>query len=1078
MSEHVHKDSPVIHKEAPPIQASPSLGETTAQGTMEPSGLTPAKILQMQKTHGNRAVQGMIQMMRNGSSVAQLAGGPTGGATIPPPAPPSTPPPPLSAPAPLAPVQAPPSGGASVQGQAPIPRAVAPVVPVTAPVRALTPQEQRVSDLQTDRSTQAATLQLNGLIKLEDQVKANVLNFLKTDKKTKMLRDSLAAEAIRKVKEEIDAKADATPEAKADAKNLAVKNAEGSGATQNALAAHAAVAAQASIVESAKSELLTQATTGYNKVTAKASVALDTQKDKALVEANKMVQSAISSLTEKLSTKVKNDITEKVKINSNFLNSGIDVAGAGTASIEDRHGMEGTLIDQKTVDDVYKEDIIDPIAQAVAYKFGVGRREFRRSKELNKFRQGLKDAARKKANDDIDANTNVDLAGKGEKTKQYYEMVAKTKAHALAKVEVDAEMKAQGVSIAETLVTPDTNKPILKHAGKSAAYLVAKSNAPQADKISAASKAGAKTKAADILIANKDKAVEQARLITKGDSTQAKDQQVPDAAKGAEITGKVTERVKDKVAKKAISEALVAPDIRSGFFKLGKLIDISTPNAGDSSAISVEIKIPIGSTGGYFLFGFGGEAAREQGDDKDKEELTVSSELTFGGGFQTFGFDASLRVGVFIEAKGSNSTSAMDLMSYGLYKKMNEAYPAAAAHFWGQGGKSAASGDAAKKKEAAIKEAKQWAEMMEEENMKDGNYVDLGIMVKLAMEANIGVAKFSGELAYKNLTRYQREAEPEAAPATSGATAPATGTAGGAAPGAGATPLAGATPAPGAAPGSTPAPTPAPQQGPRPIISEKRKVYTAASELELKFGNDTGVFGLEAELVTVNGKKSEVKFEFSGSLPSTNDGEEAGEMTQKAAKISAASIGVIKNASGALRSLLDKDVKEKGARTTGALVDTGTDALFLDSDFDEVGVSLNKQIMDDETVNNTMRHWLKSQDGVKDKAVEQVGKIGLSNALKVALSISYEWGAQGEEAKGFGVELEISQVKSLEVDTGAVKAEVEKTKRLAKIGLGKDKGAELLGEKYGRKAPEPATPAPTAAPVTPAPTPAPTTGTP
>ncbi|CAK4858749.1 unnamed protein product [Aphanomyces euteiches] len=1040
---------------------------------MEPGGLTPAKILQMQKTHGNRAVQGMIQMMKNGSSVAQLAGGPTGGATILPPAPPSTPPPPL-------PVQAPPSGGASVQGQAPLPRAVAPVVPVPAPVRALTPQEKRVSDLQADRSTQAATLQSNGLIKLQSQVEANVLNFLKTDKKTKMLRDSLAAEAIRKVKEEIDANADATPEAKADAKNLAAKNAEASGATQTALAAHAAAVAQTSIVESAKSDLLTQATTGYNKVTAKASVDLEVQKEKALAEANKMVQSAISRLTEQLSTKVKNEITEQVKTNSSFLNAGIDVDGAGTESIEDRHGMEGTLIDEPTVVEVYEKDIIEPIAQAVAYKFGVGRREFRRSKELNEFRQGLKDAARKKANDEIDANTNADLAGKGEKTKQYYEMVAKTKAHALAKVEVDAEMKDQGVAIAKSIVPEGTNQDILRHAGKSAAYLVAKSNAPQADKISAAAKAGAKTKAADILKNSKDKAVEKARLITKGDKTLDKDQQVPDAVKGAEITGKVTDRVKNNdVATKAISEALVAPDIRSGFFKLGKLIDISTPNAGDSSAISVEIKIPIGSTGGYFLFGFGGEAEREQGDDKDKEELTVSSEVTFGGGFQTFGLDASLRVGVFIEAQGSNSTSAMDLMSYGLYKKMNESYPAAAAHFWGQGGKTAASNDAAKKKEAAIKEAKQWAEMMEEENMKDGNYVDLGIMTKLAMEANIGVAKFSGELAYKNLTRYQREEEPAAAPApvTSGATGAAAGTAGGAAPGAGATPPApGSTPAPGAAPGSTPAPTPAPQQGPRPIISEKRKVYTAASELELKFGNDTGVFGLEAELVTVNGKKREIKFEFSGSLPSTNDGEEAGEMTQKAAKISAASIGVIKNASGALRSLLDKDIKEKGARTGGALVDTGTDALFLDSDFDEVGVSLNKQIMDDETVNNTMRRWLSSQKEVQDKAVEQVGKIGLSNALKVALSIGYEWGAQGEEAKGFGIELEISQVKSLEVDTGAVKAEVEKTKRLAKIGFGKDKGAELLGEKYGREAPEPATPTP--APVTPTPTPVSTTGTP
>ena len=53
MSEPIHKERPVPQKEAP-IQATPSLKEAEAPSTMDPYDLTPARIMQLQKTHGNR----------------------------------------------------------------------------------------------------------------------------------------------------------------------------------------------------------------------------------------------------------------------------------------------------------------------------------------------------------------------------------------------------------------------------------------------------------------------------------------------------------------------------------------------------------------------------------------------------------------------------------------------------------------------------------------------------------------------------------------------------------------------------------------------------------------------------------------------------------------------------------------------------------------------------------------------------------------------------------------------------------------------------------------------------------------
>ena len=72
------------------------------------------------------------------------------------------------------------------------------------------------------------------------------------------------------------------------------------------------------------------------------------------------------------------------------------------------------------------KDIYDPIVKSinaqVLLKLGVGRGEWRRSKDLNEFRQNLKDTARDQAKQDIDQDTGNQLSNETESMKNFIKM--------------------------------------------------------------------------------------------------------------------------------------------------------------------------------------------------------------------------------------------------------------------------------------------------------------------------------------------------------------------------------------------------------------------------------------------------------------------------------------------------------------------------------------------------------------------------------------------------------------------------------------------------------------------------------
>lgn len=226
------------------VQTSSPTAEIEIMPATNSHQLTPARILQLQSTLGNRAVQGLVQRMRNDASVIQRA---VGGAT------------------------ATPTGGTAV----------------TSTVPSLTPAEQRKLDLEAERDIVVPALAVQALGEVREKVKQETTAYLKTDSKAKGIRDSVTNKAIADVKANIDADLTASANEKADAKKFAAQHAESSGAVGKALAAYAEELTTAKVAEDNKTELEKKAKEGFELVVPKTKVALDVQKSKAAEEAKR-----------------------------------------------------------------------------------------------------------------------------------------------------------------------------------------------------------------------------------------------------------------------------------------------------------------------------------------------------------------------------------------------------------------------------------------------------------------------------------------------------------------------------------------------------------------------------------------------------------------------------------------------------------------------------------------------------------------------------------------------------------------------------------------------------------------------
>ncbi len=202
-------------------------------------------------------------------------------------------------------------------------------------------------------------------------------------------------------------------------------------------------------------------------------------------------------------------------------------------------------------------------------------------------------------------------------------------------------------------------------------------------------------------------------------------------------------------------------DVSSILSKIGPIIGAAAPSSGDSAELEVEVKVPIEPSGvGYLGLRFKASVERLK-----KQALKVGFEVAFTGGANIPNIvEIGGELGMYIEAQGSTPEKAMELVSYGMYRRIRESrvIPNEVANFiWG----GSASG-------VGWKRAEKWAAKVEKENFKDKSlnlggtgdsdeedaYVETGGLAGAKAKGGVGgVADLEGSIGYKSGKKYDYE---------------------------------------------------------------------------------------------------------------------------------------------------------------------------------------------------------------------------------------------------------------------------------------------------------------------------------
>ncbi len=202
-------------------------------------------------------------------------------------------------------------------------------------------------------------------------------------------------------------------------------------------------------------------------------------------------------------------------------------------------------------------------------------------------------------------------------------------------------------------------------------------------------------------------------------------------------------------------------DVSSILSKIGPIIGAAAPSSGDSAELEVEVKVPIEPSGvGYLGLRFKASVERLK-----KQALKVGFEVAFTGGANIPNIaEIGGELGMYVEAQGSTPEKAMELVSYGMYRRIRESrvIPNEVANFiWG--GSASAVG---------WKRAEKWAAKVEKENFKDKSlnlggtgdsdeedaYVETGGLAGAKAKGGVGgVADLEGSVGYKSGKKYDYE---------------------------------------------------------------------------------------------------------------------------------------------------------------------------------------------------------------------------------------------------------------------------------------------------------------------------------
>lgn len=661
------------------------------------------------------------------------------------------------------------------------------------------------------------------------------------------------------------------------------------------------------------------------------------------------------------------------------------------------------LIDERAVDALYTNKLYEPLKLAALMKFGVGRGEWRRSKELNAFRQTMKDAARAQANEDItnQIENHASMQEKSTLGQAFYGMLAKKEAHSLSKGSVDAVMEKEAEKVVNTVLPAASAKQQLKLAAHNSAYQLAALQQNTDKKIRQAALKGAQIKAIELLKHSESLVVNEARKMIKG--SKYLEGSTPDLERQNQLKSAVKTQVTlDNIADTAIKQAIETDSLTSGLAKIGTVIDLAVPNNGDSGTFEFELKIPVGQSGVYCIISFGAEAERDDG------ELTVGAQIGLGAGFKTFGIDGNFQVGLFIESKAGNSTSVMNLISYGMYRHMRILSPSAAEYFWSQDGKSGMS---------KLDEAELWAAMIEAQDMEGDNYVDIGTFKQLSAELETRVVNAELSLGKKKFTHFDRDAI--AALTFNGV-------------------------------GEDTDLNLLKWKANRISQLKQKRVYEASGELELDLGFGSLSLAAEGSATYFNNRRESIEVSIGASIP-FQYGEEMADWVTTMSKFTMPTLGLLTNISNALirhnknaqqdpsgnQSAAHEEENEKddhnvGLRNAGTALDVGSDVMFLVPQFDKIGKSLAEQIQEKSEITGKIEN-----------------KIGLSSQTSVTFHFEKEWDRLGRPTD-WKISLELGQTKSFEVDAGIVSFSVEKTKKLIEIGREKKDGEKkFVGSALG-----------------------------
>ncbi|MEF2245410.1 hypothetical protein [Paenibacillus sp. IITD108] len=630
--------------------------------------------------------------------------------------------------------------------------------------------------------------------------------------------------------------------------------------------------------------------------------------------------------------------------------------------------------------EVYTDKFFDPLKLAVLDKFGVGRGEWRRSDELNAFRQRLKDAARKQASLDIanQMDDHQDLKDKSNIGKAFFGMAANKEAYSMSKISVDAIMDREAERIIEAVKPAQSALSDLRNAAYDGSSSLIHNNALEKD-IKKRARSKAQDKAKELLKSTKDTAVNEARKIVKGDKD--KPQAGADTNRQLAIQKDVTSQVKtDEIGKKSITKAIESDSLNSGLTKIGGIIDRVVPHDGDAASLACELKIPIGQSGGYVIISF------EAGAERDEDSIEISSQIGIGVGVEAGIVDFNVQLGMFAEANAATTSSAMNLISYGMYRYINASVPSLAESMWGMGGKSGKS---------ETEEAEMWASAIEAQDMDDeDSSVSVGTYKQLALAIESGIAEVDLSLTKKSFNQYDKKTIMEHTRNKFGDQ----------------TDIARLR-----------------NKALQLMSVEEKKKYEVSAEIALNLG--FGELGLEAEgALTKSGSDFEsIEISMGVSLPFEYGGDNV-DWVAIISKLYSPSMGLLTTMNKALASK-DNGVpgaQYNAAQKQGSILDAVSDTSILSSKFDSIGQSIAN---------------FKSEVDPDTGEVERL--FSLKSQTTLGFSYEYEWGENGQPGQ-WEVSLELGKSKSFEIDADVFSFSVEKTKKIAEFGGEKKKGVKSL----------------------------------